>query len=202
MSHTRLGSCQNIVSTTWSLQALNTEDETMSKELSTKNYRNLDPAFGRLDDELRRVKSAAPKFGFHQIATKSGALQVALLNVIAPEIEPIQIVLKRNYEALIRHQILIGGVAVAFRMTNRDIFDTRGRGVVVVGTTESGKVRVGGRFKVVSQTANMRVEVASIEKFNEPDLENASAGTDDVGIGLADMTREQASVGDVLIELL
>jgi hypothetical protein len=52
---------------------------------------------------------------------------------------------------------------------------------------------------LVSQTANMRVEVASIEKFNEPDLENASAGPEDVGIGLGDITREQVSLGDLLI---
>jgi len=43
--------------------------------------------------------------------------------------------------------------------------------------------------------------VASIVKFNEPDLENASAGPDDVGIGLADITREQVSLGDLLIEV-
>ena len=44
-------------------------------------------------------------------------------------------------------------------MAIRDIFDIGGRGIVVVGTIESGTVHVGGRPTLVSQTANMRVEV-------------------------------------------
>ena len=85
-------------------------------------------------------------------------------------------------------------------MTIRDIFDIHGRGIVVLGTIESGAVRVGGQLTLVSHSSKTAVRVASIEKFKQPDLQEASAGPDDVGIGLADITREQVQAEDLLIE--
>jgi hypothetical protein len=52
-------------------------------------------AVGRFDAELHLAKSADPKPGFYKIAIKGRALQLALLNVKAPEVEPSQIVVNR-----------------------------------------------------------------------------------------------------------
>ena len=87
---------------------------------------------------------------------------------------------------------------MAFRMKIRDVFDIRGRGIVVLGTIEHGGVRVGDQLLLVSATAKRPVRVASIEKFQLSDLQEAHACSDDVGIGLADVTREQVSLEDLL----
>ena len=86
-----------------------------------------------------------------------------------------------------------------FRMTIRDVFDIQGQGVVVLGTIESGAVRVGGDLMLISPTARLVVRVASVRKFKAHNLQEASAGPEDVGIGLAGITREQVSANDILV---
>ena len=88
---------------------------------------------------------------------------------------------------------------MAFRLKVRDIFDIRGRGVVVLGTIESGSVCVGDRLLLVSGSTKRPVVVASIEKFQQPSLDEAHAGPDDVGIGLGNVTREQVQFEDLLV---
>jgi len=88
---------------------------------------------------------------------------------------------------------------MTFHLKVRDIFDIRGRGIVVLGTIESGSVSVGDRLTLVSGAAKLPVIVASIEKFQQDLLDEASAGPDDVGIGLAEITREQVQVHDLLV---
>lgn len=89
---------------------------------------------------------------------------------------------------------------MTFLMKIRDTFDIAGRGVVVLGNIESGSVCVGDRLLLVSDVTKQEVIVASIEKFQQPSLDEASAGPDDVGIGLAGITRERVHVDDLLIE--
>ena len=67
-----------------------------------------------------------------------------------------------------------------FHLKVRDIFDIRGRGIVVLGTIESGTVSVGDKLFLVSGTAQLPAIVASIEKFQQDSLDEASAGPDDV----------------------
>jgi translation elongation factor EF-Tu-like GTPase len=88
---------------------------------------------------------------------------------------------------------------MTFHLKVRDIFDIKGQGVVVLGTIESGAVSVGDRLLLVSGATKLPVIVASIEKFQEHSLDEASAGPDDVGIGLAQVTREQVHLHDLLV---
>ena len=88
---------------------------------------------------------------------------------------------------------------MSFRFEVKDIFDIRGRGVIVMGTIEAGSVRVGDTLQLSSGTSSRQVVVASIEKFQLPALHEVMAGPDDVGIGLFGITREQVLVHDVLV---
>ena len=88
---------------------------------------------------------------------------------------------------------------MAFHLKIRDIFDISGRGIVVLGSIDSGAVRVGDNLVLISGTTKLPVRVASIEKFKQPPLDETSAGPDDVGIGLADITREQVHHNDLLV---
>jgi translation elongation factor EF-Tu-like GTPase len=86
-----------------------------------------------------------------------------------------------------------------FRLEVADIFDISGRGIVVTGTIETGSVRVGDTLQLKSGVSSRKVVVASIEKFQLPALHEATAGPDDVGIGLFGVTRDQVQVRDVLV---
>jgi translation elongation factor EF-Tu-like GTPase len=88
---------------------------------------------------------------------------------------------------------------MSFRFEVIDIFDIRGRGIVVTGTIESGSVRVGDTLQLRSGTASKQVVVASIEKFQMPALHEAAAGPDEVAIGLFGITTDQIQVRDVLV---
>lgn len=87
-----------------------------------------------------------------------------------------------------------------FRVPIDDVFDIRGRGVVVVGVIESGTVRVGERLQVKGRLPPVRVSVAAMEKFQKPNVEEAGAG-EQVGVQLEGITRDQVKAGDVLCSL-
>lgn len=88
---------------------------------------------------------------------------------------------------------------MALHFKVRDIFDIRGRGIVVLGTIDAGSVSVGDRLFLVSGDRKREVIVASIEKFEQPSLDEAHAGPDDVGIGLAEITRDEIQLSDLLV---
>ena len=81
----------------------------------------------------------------------------------------------------------------------RDVFDIRGRGIVALGTIDSGSVCIGDRLFLVSGGSKREVIVASIEKFEQPSLNEAHAGPDDVAIGLAEITRDEIQLSDLLV---
>ena len=86
-----------------------------------------------------------------------------------------------------------------FRFEVHDIFDIHGRGVVVLGIITSGVVRVGDTLELSSSSSKRSVVVASIEKFKEPSLQVAAASSDDVAIGLENITRDQVQRHDTLV---
>ena len=90
---------------------------------------------------------------------------------------------------------------MSFHLEIRDIFEIRGRGIVVLGTIESGAVRVGDELQLSSGATSRLVVVASIEKFQAPGLLVAVAGPDDVGLGISGIDREHVHVGDLLVSV-
>lgn len=78
-------------------------------------------------------------------------------------------------------------------MTIEDVFDVRGRGVVVTGRIESGTLKVGDEVNLTGRT----VTVLGIEIFRKT-LEQASMG-DNVGVLLRGIARDDVHCGDILM---
>ena len=86
-----------------------------------------------------------------------------------------------------------------FLLIVADIFDIRGRGIVVVGKIQSGTISVGDTLTLSHGSHQRRVSVLSIEKFQRRDLHDATEGPEDVGIGLGGVSsRKDVAVGSVL----
>ncbi|QIG44037.1 hypothetical protein G5V58_15745 [Nocardioides anomalus] len=85
----------------------------------------------------------------------------------------------------------------SFRMPVADVFTITGRGTVVTGRVESGRLEVGQRVQIVRdglpQTAT---EVTGIEKFRAV-VEAATAG-EQVGLLLRGVDRADVERGDVV----
>ena len=85
----------------------------------------------------------------------------------------------------------------AFLFQISDKFNITGRGIVVTGQVERGKVKVGDTVQIVGFNDEiLTTEVTGIELYRKP-LEDAKAG-DIVGIYLKDITIDQVQKGQVL----
>jgi translation elongation factor EF-Tu-like GTPase len=85
----------------------------------------------------------------------------------------------------------------AFRLTVEDVFTITGRGTVVTGRVESGRIGVGQRIELVRDGAPVAAtEVTGIEKFREV-VTTAGAG-ENVGLLLRGLSRSDVQRGDVL----
>jgi translation elongation factor EF-Tu-like GTPase len=85
----------------------------------------------------------------------------------------------------------------SFRLPVEDVFSIRGRGTVVTGRVEAGTVRVGLPVQVVRAGAVVAsTKVTGVEMFRKV-LDSATAG-DNVGLLLADLTKEQVQQGDLV----
>jgi elongation factor Tu len=75
-----------------------------------------------------------------------------------------------------------------FSLTIQDIFNIKGRGMVVVGRIERGSIIVGQRIQISSPDGTQRyeTEVAGLEMFHQS-VNSASAG-DNVGILFKNLT--------------
>jgi elongation factor Tu len=83
-----------------------------------------------------------------------------------------------------------------FLMPIEDIFSIEGRGTVVTGRVERGKVKVGEEVEIVGFKDTMKTTVTGIEMFNKQ-LEEGIAG-DNAGILLRGLKKEDISRGQVL----
>lgn len=89
----------------------------------------------------------------------------------------------------------------SFRMVVEDVFNIRGRGPVVVGRIETGRVQLGQRLRYAGASVARSVEVSHIEKFGQPQLSEASAGPEDVGLELKGISVADISASDVLTSI-
>ncbi len=83
-----------------------------------------------------------------------------------------------------------------FLMPVEDIFTIEGRGTVVTGRIERGKVKVGEEIEVIGLKAAAKTTVTGIEMFNKQ-LEEGIAG-DNAGILLRGLKKEDVTRGQVL----
>ncbi len=88
----------------------------------------------------------------------------------------------------------------SFKMTIVDVFTIRGRGTVVTGTIEQGRVRVGDVLELRGMSDPLEVVVSAIEMLRKK-VDQAAAG-DYVGILFKEITREDVSSGDELVGIM
>lgn len=115
-------------------------------------------------------------------------------SIDAPEVKPILELLDSldNYIPLPKRE-----EDKPFLMPIEDIFSIKGRGTVVTGRVERGKLRPGDEVEIVGLTDEIRRTVAtSIEMFNKV-LDEAVAG-DNVGVLLRGIEKDEVERGQVL----
>jgi elongation factor Tu len=83
-----------------------------------------------------------------------------------------------------------------FLMPVEDIFSIEGRGTVVTGRVERGKVKVGEEVEIVGLKDTAKTTVTGVEMFNKQ-LDQAQAG-DNAGILLRGLKKEDITRGQVL----
>ncbi len=83
-----------------------------------------------------------------------------------------------------------------FLMPVEDIFSIEGRGTVVTGRIERGKVKVGEEIEIVGLTPTQKTTITGIEMFNKS-LNEGIAG-DNAGILLRGLKKEDITRGQVL----
>jgi len=88
----------------------------------------------------------------------------------------------------------------SFNMTIVDVFSIRGRGTVVTGTIDQGRVRVGDVLELRGMSDPREVVVSAIEMLRKK--VNQAAVGDYVGILFKDITKEDVSTGDELVGIM
>jgi elongation factor Tu len=83
-----------------------------------------------------------------------------------------------------------------FLMPVEDIFNIEGRGTVVTGRVERGKVKVGEEIEIVGIRATQKTTVTGVEMFNKS-LDEGLAG-DNVGLLLRGLKKDDVERGQVL----
>lgn len=83
-----------------------------------------------------------------------------------------------------------------FRMPVEDVFSIKGRGTVVTGRIDSGKVKVGEEIEVVGLKDTTKTTVTGVEMFRKM-LDEGQAG-DNVGILLRGVGKDDVERGQVL----
>ena len=85
----------------------------------------------------------------------------------------------------------------AFLFSIEDVFTITGRGTVVTGNVQRGKIKVGDTVQIVGLSEEiLTTEVTGIEMFRQQ-KDEATVG-DNAGLVLKDITREQVQRGQVL----
>ena len=84
----------------------------------------------------------------------------------------------------------------SFLMPIEDVFSISGRGTVVTGRIETGKISIGSEIEIVGFGPTRKTTVTGVEMFNK-DLNDAQAG-DNVGLLLRGIKKEDVERGQVI----
>ena len=85
-----------------------------------------------------------------------------------------------------------------FKMTIDDVFNITGRGTVVTGRIETGRVRVGDKVQIIGYNTNNDIIVTAIEMFRKF-LDEGEAG-DECGIVLRNVKSKDIKPGMIICE--
>jgi selenocysteine-specific translation elongation factor len=89
-----------------------------------------------------------------------------------------------------------------FRLTIRDIFSLSGlAGMSITGFIESGRVSIGDKLVVRTESAAIPVEVLKIQTLSLQDLDSFEGADTEVAIHLTGVERKQLKSGYVLSSL-
>jgi translation elongation factor EF-Tu-like GTPase len=83
-----------------------------------------------------------------------------------------------------------------FRFMIEDVFNIKGRGIVVTGRIESGDLRIGERVRISDGINTYETTIKGIESFRQKRA-SATVG-DNVGLLLADLSKEEVKQGMLL----
>ena len=84
-----------------------------------------------------------------------------------------------------------------FRLAIQDVFSITGRGTVVTGTVDTGRISVGDRIGIRhADGSRTEVTVAGLEAFRAT-LQSAGPG-DHIGVLLQPLERDDVAMGDIL----
>jgi translation elongation factor EF-Tu-like GTPase len=90
--------------------------------------------------------------------------------------------------------------SMEFKMVIQDVFNIKtNSGPTVIGKIEKGKIVLGEKIILVSNSSEFIVEVTKLEKFEQENLQQIKAGTDDVGITISGISFDKIKKGDILI---
>ena len=90
--------------------------------------------------------------------------------------------------------------SMEFKMVIQDVFNIKtNSGPTVTGKIEKGNITLGEKIILVSNSSEIIVEVTKLEKFEQENLQQVKAGTDDVGITISGISFDKIKKGDILI---
>ncbi len=152
-------------------------------ELVELEVRELLSEYGYPGDEVPVVKGSALQ-----------ALQSESTDPDAPEYQPIAELLRVMDEYIPEP---VREVDKPFMMPIEDVFSIKGRGTVVTGRIERGKVKVGDEVEIVGlRDETLKTVVTGVEMFHKA-LDEGIAG-DNVGLLLRGIARDQVARGMVV----
>ena len=146
---------------------------------------SLVPAHSRIDGSMTaRIVASLFSLG---LAGCSGAQQLSMLSSNSA-----------SDQTPLRTSATDAELARPFRMEIEDVFSISGRGTVVTGRIEAGRITVGDVVDVVSRGDSLRSRVTGIEMFRSK--ANSARAGDNVGILLDGVGRDEVSRGDLVVQ--
>ncbi|MDQ3044440.1 MAG: elongation factor Tu [Chloroflexota bacterium] len=164
------------------LNKVDAMDDEELLELVELEVRELLSAYGFPGDEIPVIRGSA-----------LAALSSASTDTSAPEYAPI-LELMRAVDDYIPTPAR--AVDQPFLMPIEDVFGIKGRGTVVTGRVERGRVKAGEEIEIVGMGERRKIVVTGVEMFQKT-LDEGTAG-DNVGCLLRGVEREEVQRGQVL----
>jgi elongation factor Tu len=164
------------------LNKVDVMDDEELLELVELEVRELLSQYGFPGDEIPVIRGSA-----------LGALQSASTDPAAPEYACIWELMRAVDDYV---PTPVRAVDQPFLMPIEDVFGIKGRGTVVTGRVERGRVRTGDEIEIVGMGERRKVVVTGVEMFQKT-LDEGEAG-DNVGCLLRGVEREDVQRGQVL----
>jgi len=80
----------------------------------------------------------------------------------------------------------------------KDVFNITGRGLVLMGRLESGVIKLGDNLFLVGDDSKLPITIVSIEKFRHTNLTEVTDGSEDYGLQVRGIRRDQVKTQDIV----